>query len=181
MTPRPTRRRGGMLLEVLLALGLFVATGGLVLSVLGDCTRAIARAERLAAAVDASRSVLAEFEAGLRPMGDLAAGDLGELAPPWQDLRVEVRGRRSDHPGLVLAEAKVFDRAGDAEAAPIFVLRQLLSLRRDDLDALEADLDASREAEERSDLDRDASLSEPPASADEEASSGELDERERRR
>lgn len=180
MRTRSRMRRGGMLLEVLLALGLFVATGGLVLSVLGDCTRAIARAEQLAAAVDAARSVLAEFEAGLRPMGDLAAGDLGELAPPWQDLRVEVRGRRSDQPALVLAEAKVFARAAPDDSAPLFVLRQLMSARRDDLEALEAELDATEATGDRAELERESPDSDLFPQSDEDEGPREDDEERRR-
>ena len=136
---RPRRRggsRGGLLLETLLALGLFVATGSLVLRVMTDCTRAVRRAEGLATAVDCARSIMAEFDAGLRPIGDLGEGDLGELEAPWSELRVEARGRRSDFEGLVLAEVRVFD---DVEASrPRFVLRQLLPARGADLDALDA-------------------------------------------
>lgn len=130
------RRRGGLLLETLLALGLFVATGGLVLRVMADCTRAVRRAEGLATSVDCARSVMAEFETGLRPIGDLGAGDLGELPAPWSDLRVEARGRRSDFEGLVLAEVRVFE--GIESERPRFTLRQLLPARGADLDALDA-------------------------------------------
>ena len=129
-------RRGGLLLETLLALGLFVATGSLVLRVMTDCTRAVRRAEGLAGAVDCARSIMAEFDAGLRPIGDLGEGDLGELPPPWDVFRVEARGRRSDFEGLVLAEVGVYDDV-DAER-PRFVLRQLLPARGADLDALDA-------------------------------------------
>lgn len=132
------RRAGGILLETMLALAVFVAAGSLVLGVMTDCTRAIARAERLASAVDCARSLLAEFEAGLRPMGDLAGGELEEVPPPWEGFRVEARTRRSDFEGLVLAEIAVFDAAASgAESPAIFVLRQLLPARGVDVEALE--------------------------------------------
>lgn len=131
-------RTGGILLETMLALAVFVAAGSLVLGVMTDCTRAIARAERLASAVDCARSLMAEFEAGLRSMGDLAGGDLEEVPPPWEDFRVEARTRRSDFEGLVLAEIGVFERdAAAGETRAIFSLRQLLPSRGVDVDALE--------------------------------------------
>ena len=132
------RRGGGILLETMLALAVFVATGSLVLGVMTDCTRAVARAERLASAVDCARSLMAEFEAGLRPMGDLAGGELEEVPPPWEGFRVEARTRRSDFDGLVLAEIGVFeiDAAGD-ETSALFTLRQLLPARGVDVEALE--------------------------------------------
>ncbi len=135
---RRHRRAGGILLETMLALALFVATGSLVLGVMTDCTRAIARAERLASAVDCARSLMAEFEAGLRPMGDLTGGDFEELPPPWDGFRVEARTRRSDFAGLVLAEIGVFEAGPDGTASgSIFSLRQLLPARGVDVDALE--------------------------------------------
>lgn len=131
-------RRGGLLLETLLALGLFVATGSLVLRVMTDCTSAVRRAETLSAAVDCARSLMAEFDAGLRPIGDLGEEDLGELPAPWESFRVETRGRRSEFEGLVLAEVRVFESIEDFDAPPRFVLRQLLPARGADLDALDA-------------------------------------------
>lgn len=136
---RPSWRTGGILLETMLALAVFVATGSLVLGVMTDCTRAVARAEQLASAVDCARSVMAEFEAGLRSMGDLAGGELEEVPPPWEGFRVEARTRRSDFDGLVLAEIGVFERdAASADAPPLFSLRQLLPARGVDVEALEA-------------------------------------------
>ena len=119
----------------MLALAVFVATGSLVLGVMTDCTRAVARAEQLASAVDCARSLMAEFEAGLRPMGDLAGGELEEVPPPWEGFRVEARTRRSDFDGLVLAEIGVFEReAASPDAPPLFSLRQLLPARGVDID-----------------------------------------------
>lgn len=138
-------RAGGILLETMLALALFVATGSLVLGVMTDCTRAIARAERLASAVDCARSLMAEFEAGLRPMGDLTGGEFEELPPPWDAFRVEARTRRSDFAGLVLAEIGVFEAGADgAVTGSIFSLRQLLPARGVDVEALE-DFDSFEE------------------------------------
>ncbi|MGA1391842.1 MAG: hypothetical protein ACO38W_01675 [Phycisphaerales bacterium] len=157
-------RAGGILLETMLALALFVATGSLVLGVMTDCTRAIARAERLASAVDCARSLMAEFEAGLRPMGDLAGGELEELPPPWEDFRVEARTRRSDFEGLVLAEIGVFEAGSDgAASASIFALRQLLPARGVDVEALEdfdsfEDLAQPPRSGERPSLDEDEGL-----------------------
>lgn len=139
------RRGGGILLETMLALALFVATGSLVLGVMTDCTRAIARAERLASAVDCARSLMAEFEAGLRPMGDLTGGEFEELPPPWDAFRVEARTRRSDFAGLVLAEIGVFEAGPEGTASgSIFSLRQLLPARGVDVEALE-DFDSFEE------------------------------------
>lgn len=116
-------RRGGVLLEVMLALALFVTAGSLVLSIFADGSRAVARAESLGHAVDAARSVLAEVEAGIRSAGDLR-GPIEDLPPPWTELRVEASSQRSDFPGLVEVEVRVFDR--ERADSPRFTLRQLL-------------------------------------------------------
>lgn len=116
-------RRGGVLLEVMLALALFVAAGSLVLSIFADGSRAVARAESLGHAVDAARSILAEVEAGIRSVGDLR-GSIDDLPPPWTELRIEASSQRSDLPGLVEVEVRVFDR--ERADSPRFTLRQLL-------------------------------------------------------
>lgn len=132
-------RRGAVLLETMLALGIFVAAGSLVLSIVADCTRAVARAERLGNAVDCARSLMAELEAGLRPIGDLAGGGIDQPEPPWEIFRIEARTVRSDFEGLVLAEISIFEADSvDAEPSALFSLRQLIPARPEDLEELDA-------------------------------------------
>jgi hypothetical protein len=121
-------RSGGVLLEILLSLAIFVAAGTLVLSIMTDATRAASRAESLAAAVDCARSLVAEVEAGIRSLADLR-GEIDDLPAPWERFRVEGRTVRSDFRGLVLVEVRVHEIDAPLDAAPRFVLRQLVPVR----------------------------------------------------
>jgi type II secretory pathway pseudopilin PulG len=117
-------RRGGLLLETMLSLAIFVAAASMVLSIFSDGTRSLRRAASLGNAADAARSLIAELEAGIRSPGDLRDA-IDDLPPPWSAFRLEVAVERSDFPGLVEVEVRVFDGDGPSEA-PRFTLRQLV-------------------------------------------------------
>ncbi|MFO0961350.1 MAG: hypothetical protein U0625_00435 [Phycisphaerales bacterium] len=125
---RAGRGRGSILLEVLLAIGVFAFAGVVVLSVVDEALASGARDARRAVAMDLARSALASMEAGLDAgaMGGAAepaiggvgaAGAAGAAAgDPRTGLRVETALEPSDYPGLSLAVVQVFDEAARPSA-----------------------------------------------------------------
>jgi type II secretory pathway pseudopilin PulG len=99
-------RRGGVLLELLLAIALFAAAASFTLSSLRAALDSVARAERRARAYDAAASRLAELDAGL-----IAVGDLGDDLEVDADLLVSVEVEPSPASDLVRARAVVRDRS----------------------------------------------------------------------
>lgn len=138
------RRRGGLLLETMLSLAIFVAAASMVLSIFTDGTRALRRAATLGNAADAARSLIAELEAGIRSPGDLRDA-IDDLPPPWSGLRLETAIERSDFPGLIEVEVRVFE--GDESEVPRFTLRQLVPAgpRRGDGDGQDEEFDGDFE------------------------------------
>ncbi len=99
-------RRGGVLLELLLAIALFAAAASFTLSSLRAALDSVARAERRARAYDAAASRMAELDAGL-----IAVGDLGDDLEVDADLLVSVEVEPSPASDLVRARAVVRDRS----------------------------------------------------------------------
>ena len=64
-------RRGGVLLEVVIALGLFIGAGVFALGAMGSAASSMSRSARETIALDLARSKLAELEAGLVSMAEL--------------------------------------------------------------------------------------------------------------
>jgi len=78
-TRRATRRRrGGILLEILLAIALFVGGAVLVLGAMRSAVDGARRADLRARAMDLAQSRIAELDAGLIAVGDLDGGGLEE-------------------------------------------------------------------------------------------------------
>ncbi len=154
-------RRGALLLEVLLAVGLFVGAGTVCLVATRTQNAALLRVQREQEALDLARSKLAELEAGLITVLDLRgdwSGAVGSLEPEalgaggparWS---LDVHTGRSEYRGLSLVELTVTEVPQGPRAAapePITVtLRQLLPLRRVEERPYEADdlLEGVREA-----------------------------------
>jgi hypothetical protein len=146
-----------MLLEVMLALALFVGAASFCLAATRSLFGAMERIDRQQRLVDLARSKLAELEAGQITLGELRgewAGDIGSrledddleaevTGPIWE---IEVETTRSEFRGLSLVELTVreiteeagLDGEGDGVAAS-FTLRQLMALREADAEAYEAD------------------------------------------
>lgn len=103
-------RRGGVLLELLLAIALFAAAASFTLSSLRGALDSVARAERRARAYDAAASRLAELDAGL-----VAVGDLGDDLEVDADFLVSVEVEPSPGSDLVRARAVVRDRSLSAD------------------------------------------------------------------
>lgn len=103
-----TRRAGGVLLEVVLALAILVVVGSFTLATASDATRATFVASQRAEAIDLAASLLAEYRMGLRSLRDV-----GEASPLEADdargERFDVRVERSEssHPGFALLEVRV--------------------------------------------------------------------------
>jgi hypothetical protein len=70
------RRRGGILLEILLAIALFVGGAVLVLGAMRSAVDGARRADLRARAMDLAQSRIAELDAGLIAVGDLDGGGL---------------------------------------------------------------------------------------------------------
>ncbi len=147
-------RRGAMLLEVMLAIGLFVGAAAFCLGVTKSLFSALERNDRRRLAVDLARSKLAELEAGLITVQDLRgewSGGVGsrpddaELAaaasgPNWEFDAVTTR---TEYQGLSLIELTITEVPADAgvesDDAVSFTLRQLVALREQDPEAYRAD------------------------------------------
>jgi len=129
---------GAVLLELLIALAIFVVAATTLLGTFSDVVASIGRDTTTARAVDLARSRMSELEAGLTTIEDLRAeagrrgADVGgrahadESEPRGaQGLIVDASITRSAYPGLTLVELRVFDATG---SAPRFTLRQLVAL-----------------------------------------------------
>lgn len=137
---RSRRRRGDVLLEVLVALAVFVVGATLLLATARETLASLDRAQRREAATDLARSVLARLEAGVINLQDARAGRVGdddEAARGDEVLSVEVRTRRSPWPGLALVEVRVRDRDAARDGPSLCMLRQLVPLGADDASAVD--------------------------------------------
>lgn len=128
-----TRRRGGLLLETLLALAILVMVGLFALAGARNGLAAADRAARRAAAVDLAATRLSEIEAGLVSLD--AVGDLSTLSldedefgfedePPRWPFAIEVESSPSAIDGLVRVEVIVtLDDPDAADGEPIELAR----------------------------------------------------------
>ena len=115
--PRARPRRGGILLELLLAIALFAAAASFTTSAMRSAVDGIRRTELRAHAFDLAATRLAELDAGL-----VAASDLGEDRARADGLSVRVEILPGAGEGLARARATVRDVGDAAEGAePIIV------------------------------------------------------------
>jgi type II secretory pathway component PulJ len=119
-TPARTRRGGGILLELLLAIALFATAASFTLSAMRGAVDAIRRAELRARAFDLASTRLAELDAGM-----VAIGDLGEARPREDGLSVTVEIIAAAGTGvqtsLARARATVRDESDPTGAEPVIV------------------------------------------------------------
>lgn len=144
------RRHGGILLEVLVSLALFVGAALAILRATSQAANSIDRAAILQRAVDLATSRMAELESGLIGEGDLR-NDLDEPRPEFgafldepaeRRLRVESSTERTPWDGLSLVELRVLDAeqvAPDGGARVLFTLRRIVRLREGAAEAYESD------------------------------------------
>ncbi|MEY3027357.1 MAG: hypothetical protein RLZZ238_2254 [Planctomycetota bacterium] len=114
---RVRARRGGLLLELLLSIALFVAAASFALSALRSALDGIGRAEMRARAFDLASSRLAELDAGL-----VAIGDLGDERFGDSDLAVTIELEAGSEGQLTRARAIVRDMSVPGESEPPIVL-----------------------------------------------------------
>ena len=150
-TPEPpTRhtRRGGILLEVVLAIALFAGAAAFALASVRSVFNTLEQARLLQEAIDLARSKMSELEAGLITLADLRGNDpqqIGsfDLRGDWQDdefpWQIDVATQRSEFTGLSLVELTVI-RNDPHEQPTRYTLRQLISLREADTEEFETEI-----------------------------------------
>ncbi|MAT81177.1 MAG: hypothetical protein CMJ29_05975 [Phycisphaerae bacterium] len=137
-------RRGGLLLEVLVSIAIFVAAAAFCLRATSDVVTAMDRTEKRLVAADIARSAMSQLQAGTLALADLREGSLfsdessdARLQTPgaW---RVEVQTRPSLRPRLTVVTLTVEEDTGSSTPAT-FVLRELIELREQDVEAWQED------------------------------------------
>lgn len=136
MTPRDpsgVRRRGGLLLETLVAVAIFVGVATFSLAAVRDGIAAAERARLRLVAVGLATSRIAEIEAGL--VSPWSVGEADELdedsAFDVEDstLRLEMEAAASNFDGLVRVVVSVYQEASESSAAdPPRRLARLIAL-----------------------------------------------------
>ena len=86
------RRRGAILLEVMLAIGLFAGAGAFCLGVTKSLFSALERTDRRRLAIDLARSKMAELEAGLITVQDLRDEWSGGVGSRPDDVELAATG-----------------------------------------------------------------------------------------
>ncbi|UCD76492.1 MAG: hypothetical protein JSV91_06120 [Phycisphaerales bacterium] len=150
-------RTGGVLLEILVSIAIFVGAATFALRAVTSVINALDRSRREAYAVDLARSKLAELEADLITLADLrgegreAVGSLAEAGFDESSLYeigarqwvFDVTTTRSEFTGLSLIELTVTEEPVDefagAENPVSFTLRQLIRLREEAEEEYEMD------------------------------------------
>ncbi|MEE2908347.1 MAG: hypothetical protein VX527_11030 [Planctomycetota bacterium] len=137
-------RRGGLLLEVLVSIAIFVAAAGFCVRATSDVVSAMDRTERRLVAADIARSAMSQLQAGALSLADLREGSVfGEdsdddrLVTPGR-WRVEVQTRPSLRPSLTVVTLTVEEDTKSSSPAR-FVLRELVTLRESDAGTWEED------------------------------------------
>ncbi|MCA9285945.1 MAG: hypothetical protein KDA22_12050, partial [Phycisphaerales bacterium] len=149
--------RGGLLLEVVVALALFVGGALFVMRSICDGIAGRDRSRQRQEAVDLARSAIARLEVGLINLSDLRSGRFAETGSDADGARIGGTGveggsgvgsgsgpdafivdastERSPHRGLTMVEIRVRAAQGGDGTAPgpvLCTLRQLVRLRNDD-------------------------------------------------
>ena len=130
-------RRGGLLLEVLVSIAIFVAAAAFCVRATSDSIRAIDRTDLQLIAADLARSAMTQLEAGVLSLADLRDGrvygeDLDDqrliTTGRWQ---VQADTRPSLRPRLTVITLTVTQDV-ESESPVQFILRELIELREGD-------------------------------------------------
>ena len=130
-------RRGGLLLEVLVSIAIFVAAASFCVRATSDVVSAMDRTEQKLVAADIARSAMSQLQVGTLSLADLREGSVfGEesdddrmvAAGRW---RVEVQTRPSLRPSLTVVTLTVEEDTKSSSPAR-FVLRELVVLQESD-------------------------------------------------
>ena len=106
-------RRGILLLEVLVALAIVVATGAFALRAVTSAEQALDRADQRRRCNDAAVAIVRMAQAGFIGIGDLRDNDLPELleqsvhAGPGESVELDVETQQHAEPGLMLLQVTV--------------------------------------------------------------------------
>jgi Tfp pilus assembly protein PilV len=135
-SPSTADRRGALLLEVVLALALFVTAGIAILSMVGQSVGSLKAAREKLHAADLARSAMAKIEAGIE-----SAEVLNGPVPAWReetdssadgndarltDWELRVQTEPSSYSGLTLVTVTAA-KAGN-KSGPAYTLKQLVRL-----------------------------------------------------
>lgn len=186
--PSSHRRSGLILLEVIVALAVFVAAAAMTLQITSSLLDSLHRARTTQMAEDIALSLMAELEAGLITLRDMRTGATAtvrglttmEDEPAENDpiFELEVIARRSEYAGLSYVELSVTEIAAgggmiampatdDTPPRPSATVRRLVPVTDEDVEAYEQD-------EMLEDIDTDlpgspgssgSPLNQPPAGA----------------
>ena len=157
------RARGALLLEVMLALAIFVMAGSAVLALVGGARTSMERMELERRCADLARSAMAKIEAGIESPQSLngpvkkwsaddqgdnfvqIGGEAGEADPGWE---LHIETERTQFTGLTKVTVTAWKRRSfdGVEAAATFTLRQLVRLSGKGADEVGAVDDLSEEA-----------------------------------
>jgi len=139
---RRGERRGSLLLEVMLALAIFVMAGTAILSLVGGTMEGMGRMKLSRQAADLARSAMAKIEAGIetpqtlngpvRPWsaeGVQAEGGTADeaAATPWE-LQIETEPTQFRGLSKVTVKAVLHEAGGSDRAVASYTLRQLVRL-----------------------------------------------------
>ncbi|MBG79340.1 MAG: hypothetical protein CMJ39_01365 [Phycisphaerae bacterium] len=137
-------RRGGLLLEVLVSIAIFVAAAAFCVRATSDSIKAMERSDLQLVAADLARSAMTQLEAGNLSLADLRDGRIyGEelddqrliTTGRWQ---VEADTRPSLRPRLTVITLTVTQDV-DTDSPVQFVLRELIELRESEAGEWEQD------------------------------------------
>lgn len=121
-----SRRRGGVLFEVVLSVALFGGAAAFALSAARNTLISLERMRLRQAAIDLARSKMAELEAGL-----ISVAALRDSADEHGQWSIDLHTSRTEFTDLTLVELTVRQNidAGEHENPMAFTLRQLVTLR----------------------------------------------------
>ncbi|MAB28543.1 MAG: hypothetical protein CMJ53_04575 [Planctomycetaceae bacterium] len=129
-------RRGGLLLEVMISMALFIGAALVVLRVMGDARTSLQRSAVLQRAVDLAMTRVGELELGLVSLADLRAmgrqerGEFEDFEATADPLGIRVRTERTQWDGLVLLELDVLDPERTDPTGDDFVVHSVRTLVR---------------------------------------------------
>ncbi len=124
-------RRGALLLEVIVALAIFVVAGGAILNLVTQTMTGLERSRLSARGADLARSAIAKIEAGIEtaqtlngPVERHAEGAKADAGRGWE---LEIETDPSQFRGLTRVEVKAVKRSGERVEAE-YTLVQLVRL-----------------------------------------------------
>ncbi|MBL0926115.1 MAG: prepilin-type N-terminal cleavage/methylation domain-containing protein [Phycisphaerales bacterium] len=127
---RRDRGRGALLLELLIAMAIFISAGLIILGVLRQASASVAAAITQQRVADLARSAAARIEAGLDSPGTLNGPvRAGAFPAAPAGYTLDIGTERSGFPGLTLLTVRA--ARPDLQGAPSYTVRQMVRLPSD--------------------------------------------------